>query len=181
MPGLIHTTYFRTPYGELIIGSFEQKLCLCDWRYRKMRTTIDERIQTGLDARYVEGGSVLIDEVKEQLNQYFKGNRTVFDLPLSLVGSDFQKRVWNELLRIPFGKTETYMGLSRKLGDENAIRAVAAANGANAVSIIVPCHRILGSNGRLTGYAGGLETKKNLLRLENAFHQQELDFYSSNS
>ena len=179
MTGRIQTAYFITKYGELIIGSMGDKLCLCDWRYRKMRASVDERIQNGLDAGYVDEGSEIIEETKAQLSRYFNGERRAFDLPLMLVGSEFQKQVWNALLQIPFGKTETYAGLSKKLGDEKAIRAVAAANGANAISIIVPCHRILGSDGSLTGYAGGLEAKKKLLQLENAFLQGELDLFSS--
>ena len=102
-----------------------------------------------------------------QLDEYFKKKRKIFDLPLDLQGTDFQKRVWNELLKIPFGKTISYKDLSLKLGNLKAIRAVAAANGANPVSIIVPCHRIIGSNGSLTGYAGGLWRKKWLLEHES--------------
>jgi methylated-DNA-[protein]-cysteine S-methyltransferase len=170
----IKISYYPTPYGELILGSWDQKLCLCDWRYRKMRTQIDERIQSGLSATYNEESSAILDETRLQLSQYFQEGRKHFELPLLLVGSEFQKQVWNELLQIPFGKTETYLELTRKLGNEEAIRAVAAANGANAISIIVPCHRILGSDGKLTGYAGGLQTKKKLLHLENALPQGEL-------
>ena len=172
----IQTTYYKTPYGELILGSFDHQLCLCDWRFRKMRASIDERIQAGLKASYVEEKSEIADETIAQLSQYFKGERQQFDIPLLLVGSEFQKQVWKELLRIPYGTTESYAGLSKKLGNEEAIRAVASANGANAISIIVPCHRILGSDGSLTGYAGGLETKRKLLRLENALLQGELPF-----
>lgn len=164
----ISIEYFKTPLGELILGSFEEKLCLADWRYRKMRNKIDARIKKCLQAEYETASSKIIDLSKKQLVEYFSGNRTDFDIPLLLVGSDFQKRVWNELLKIPFGETESYLGLSRKLGDEKAIRAVANANGANAISIIVPCHRVIGSNNELTGYAGGLEVKKKLLQLENA-------------
>lgn len=156
------------------MGSLNQQLCLCDWRYRKMRDSIDDRIQSGLQAVYEEGGSAILEDTKAQLSQYFNGERQEFDLPILLVGSEFQKQVWNELIQIPFGKTESYAGLSKKLGNIEAIRAVASANGANAISIIVPCHRILGSDGSLTGYAGGLETKKKLLLLENAFQQGEL-------
>jgi len=170
----IQTTYYKTPFGELILGSMEHKLCLCDWRFRKMRSSIDERIQSGLKATYSEEGSDIIEETKAQLSQYFNEERQQFDLPLLLVGSEFQKKVWNELLQLTFGKTESYAGLSKKLGNEEAIRAVASANGANAISIIVPCHRILGSDGSLTGYAGGLKTKKKLLQLEKAFQQGEL-------
>ena len=174
MSGIIHTAYFKNDYGELIIGSYEQQLCLCDWRYRKMRSSIDRRIETGLQAEYVEGESDIIDETRKQLSSYFAGEISRFDLPLLMVGSEFQKKVWELLLNIPFGKTESYLGLSKKLGDVKAIRAVASANGANAISIIVPCHRIIGSDGNLTGYAGGLTTKRKLLRLENALAQGEL-------
>jgi len=174
MPGSIQTAYFKTPYGELILGSFDKQLCLCDWRYRRMRGAVDSRIQTGLKAVYEEGESELLDIARQQLVQYFGREREEFDIPRLLVGSDFQKQVWKELLRIPYGRTESYAGLSHRLGDIKAIRAVASANGANAISIIVPCHRILGSDGSLTGYAGGLEVKKKLLRLENAFLQGEL-------
>jgi len=170
----IQTTVFTTPYGELILGSFGQQLCLCDWRFRKMRASIDERIQSGLRSGYEEGKSDIIQEAKAQLSQYFRGDRQVFDLPLLLVGSGFQKQVWKELGQIPFGKTVSYAELSEKLGSKDAIRAVASANGANAISIFVPCHRVLGSGGRLTGYAGGLATKKKLLQLENALPQGEL-------
>ena len=170
----IKIEYYKSPFGELVLGAFENKLCLCDWRFRKMRASIDERIQSGLQASYLEEKSGITEEAIAQLSQYFKGERKRFDLPLLLVGSVFQKKVWNELLRIPFGTTVSYAALSRKLGNEAAIRAVASANGANALSIIVPCHRILGSDGSLTGYAGGLEIKRKLLRLENALQQGEL-------
>jgi methylated-DNA-[protein]-cysteine S-methyltransferase len=102
-----------------------------------------------------------------QLDEYFSKKREVFDLPLDLQGTDFQKRVWNELLKIPFGKIMSYKELTLNLGDIKAIRAVASANGANPVSIIVPCHRVIGSDGSLTGYAGGLWRKKWLLEHES--------------
>jgi len=168
--------YYSSPYGELILGSYNDQLCLCDWRYRKRREGIDRRIENGLLAKYVESGSPVIEETKAQLLQYFDGDRKEFDLPLLLVGTEFQKQVWKALIEIPYGKTLSYAGLSKKLGDEKAIRAVAGANGDNALAIIVPCHRILGSDGSLTGYAGGLGTKKKLLQLENASLQRELEF-----
>ncbi len=172
----IHTEVYASPYGELLLGSYEEQICLCDWRYRKSRESIDRRIQEGLNASFVEAGSLLMEKCKEQLAEYFKGSRKTFDLPILLVGSDFQKRVWKALMEIPYGKTRSYISLSRELGDEKAIRAVARANGENALSIIVPCHRILGSDGSLTGYAGGLRVKKKLLQLEGASLQQELNF-----
>ncbi len=162
----INTQYFKTPYGELILGSFKEKLCLADWRYRKMRTAIDRRIQTGLNGEYTEEETDVIEQTIEQLNEYFTGKRKEFTIPLLFVGTDFQKKVWNTLLKIPYGKTESYSGLSKKSDNEKAVRAVAAATGANAISIIVPCHRVIGSNGNLIGYAGGLNTKKQLLNSE---------------
>ena len=109
-----------------------------------------------------------------QLQQYFSGKRQDFDLKLNPKGTDFQKKVWEELRNIPYGTTVSYLELSRKLGDEKAIRAVASANGKNPLWIVVPCHRVIGSNGSLTGYAGGLHRKKWLLDLENPPIQQSL-------
>jgi len=150
------------------LGSFEDKLCLCDWRYRKMRNSIDKSLRTRLNAGFVEEITSVVENTISQLGEYFDGKRTEFKIPFVLIGSDFQKRVWNELLQIPYGKTESYLGLSKKMGYEKAIRAVAAANGANQISIIVPCHRIVGRNGKLVGYAGGLPVKMKLLNIENA-------------
>lgn len=109
-----------------------------------------------------------------QLNEYFEGKRTQFSLLLNPEGTPFQKKVWEHLLDIPFGKTMSYLQLSRILGDEKAIRAVAAANGKNPLWIVVPCHRVIGSDGSLTGYAGGLWRKKWLLEHENPPAQQSL-------
>ncbi len=170
----ISIQYYQCPFGELILGSFKDQLCLADWRYRKMREQIDRRIQDGLKVEFREEESDYLQEVIQQLDDYFKGDRKTFDLPLLFVGTDFQKRVWKSLTEIPFGKTSTYLELSKKLGDTKAIRAVASANGANAISIIVPCHRIIGSDGKLVGYAGGLSAKKKLLELEGTKNQMEL-------
>ncbi|WP_332662352.1 methylated-DNA--[protein]-cysteine S-methyltransferase [Aeromicrobium sp.] len=109
----------------------------------------------------------LLDAAEQQLSEYFKGERTEFDLPLASEGSEFQKKVWAELQRIPYGETASYGDIARRLGYEPVIsRAVGAANGANPIPILVPCHRVIGSDGSLTGYAGGLERKKTLLDLE---------------
>jgi methylated-DNA-[protein]-cysteine S-methyltransferase len=158
--------YLVTPFGQMILGSFGDHLCMCDWKYRKTRTSIDRRILEGLDAGFEQEETGTIRLAIHQLNEYFSGKRTVFDLPLLPVGTPFQKRVWEELLRIPFGKTETYLGLAVRIGKEKSVRAVAAANGANAISIFIPCHRVVGRNGELTGYAGGKDVKRKLLQLE---------------
>ena len=110
-----------------------------------------------------------VDQAVTQLKAYFAGERPAFDFPLNPVGTTFQQVVWRSLLEVPFGTTLSYLDLSRRIGDEKAIRAVAAANGRNPLWIVVPCHRIIGSDGSLTGYAGGLWRKKWLLEHEGAF------------
>ena len=105
------------------------------------------------------------------------GTRKIFRLNLNPSGTDFQKHVWNELLHIPFGKTTTYLAMAKKLGDEKVIRAAANANGKNPIAIIIPCHRVIGSNGSLVGYAGGMERKRKLLELEQGVFQMSLDVF----
>ena len=117
---------------------------------------------------------VELKNAAQQLQEYFEGNRTVFDFKMNPKGTDFQKKVWKALLEIPFGTTTSYQALSIKLGDVKAIRAVAAANGKNPLWIVVPCHRVIGSDGSLTGYAGGLWRKKWLLEHETPPIQQSL-------
>ena len=110
-----------------------------------------------------------------QLKEYFAGTRKEFDVPLDIEGTDFQKRVWNELQKIPYGKTISYKTLSEKLGDVKVIRAVGKANGQNPIAIIIPCHRVIGANGNLIGYAGGLAIKEKLLHLEGALNPELFD------
>ena len=162
----IHIQYITINNMDLILGSYESKLCLLDYRYRVKRDTIDKRIQKSLKSQYVEQNDEVIQKTIVQLNEYINNQREKFDIPLLLVGSDFQKSVWEALLKIPYGQTNSYKEQSHAIGNEKAVRAVANANGANALSIIVPCHRIIGTNGKLTGYAGGLEVKKMLLDIE---------------
>ena len=162
----IHTQYFNTPYGELKLGSYDQQLCLCDWSNRKTRRTIDKRITKGLAADYIEKPCPVLDLTKQQLGEYFNRERKVFDIPLLTVGTPFQKEVWTSLSQVPFGTKVNYSNLARSVNSGNAVRAVANANGANAISIIIPCHRVIGSDGTLTGYAGGIDAKKRLLDLE---------------
>lgn len=170
----IYIQYYKSPIGELVLGSFKNKLCLCDWRYRKMRESINKRLKNALNADFEEFESEIHTKTIQQLQEYFLQQRTNFDLPIHLVGTDFQKKVWELLQEIPFGKTSSYLELSQKMGNENAIRAVASANGANAFAIIIPCHRVIGSNFKLVGYAGGLKAKKYLIDLENMEKQLAL-------
>ncbi len=166
MKKFIHTSYFKTEIGELLIASFEGKICVLDFRYRKMRAAVDKRIKKILNADFTEEEDDVIRETKKQVNGYLQGKRKKFDVPILMAGSDFQKQVWQALMAVPYGKTESYMELAKKIGNSKAVRAVAAANGANAISLIIPCHRIIESNGGLGGYGGGLPAKKKLLKLE---------------
>lgn len=117
---------------------------------------------------------VELKEAVQQLKEYLEGNRNQFELDLAPQGTEFQKRVWKELANIPFGKTMSYQQIANLLGDANVIRAAATANGKNPIAIIIPCHRVIGSDGSLTGYAGGLHRKKWLLDHENPVKQQSL-------
>lgn len=164
---IIYIKRYQSPCGELLLGSYGDKLCLCDWQVGTRRDLVHRRLQRILQARYEEGTSDVIREAVRQLDEYFARKRREFDVPLLLAGSEFQRAVWSELLKIPYGTTASYAVLSKRLGSERAVRAAANANGANALSIFVPCHRIIGSDGSLTGYAGGLPAKKWLLELES--------------
>jgi methylated-DNA-[protein]-cysteine S-methyltransferase len=168
---------YYSPLGDLILGSFENKLCLCDWFHRTNRMAIDTRLRKGLNAEFSEEKDQIIETAVFQLEEYFKGKRRIFELPLLLIGTDFQKKVWQALLEIPYGKTETYASLSERLNNPLGIRAIASANGANALSILVPCHRVIGSDGKMVGYAGGLRTKKKLLQLEGALNSSQLELF----
>jgi methylated-DNA-[protein]-cysteine S-methyltransferase len=158
--------YHKTRIGELILGAYEGNLCLLDFRYRKMRTAIDNRIKSGLNAEFILRDDDTIEKTRKQLDEYLNGTRTRFDIPILMVGTDFQKSVWNALMHVPYGKTATYLDLAKAIDNEKAVRAVAGANGANAIAIIIPCHRIIGSSRELVGYGGGLTVKKKLLDLE---------------
>lgn len=114
-------------------------------------------------------------ETERQLNEYFAGTRTTFTMTLDFVGTEFQKKVWQALVTIPFGETRSYADIAREIGNPKAVRAVGAANGKNPISIIAPCHRVIGSNGKLTGFAGGLEVKAFLLKIETV-KQDEAEF-----
>lgn len=169
---MLYRTEWKSPLGELILMATEDKLCLCDWKFRKMRASIDKRILDHYKNEIREERNEIINQTINQLNDYFEKKRNEFDIALELIGTDFQQRVWQELQRIPYGKTISYLQLSKNLGDEKAIRAAATANGANGISILVPCHRVIGADGALTGYAGGLPAKKKLLILEGSWQRE---------
>ena len=165
----INIQYFKTKYAEFIIGSFDKKLCLLHFRYAKTRAIIDNRIKKELNAQFVEQDDEILQKTRMQLDEYFNLKRKEFDIPLLLVGTDFQKSVWEALGRVPYGKISTYAQLAKNIDNKKAVRAVANANRVNPIVIIIPCHRIIGTNGSLTGYSGGLFLKKQLLELEQNF------------
>ena len=164
---IIKVKRYESPCGVLLLGSFGDKLCLCDWQVEKHRGHVDRRLKRVLRAEFEEGTSEVIEKAASELDEFFAGKRKTFDVPLLFAGTDFQKNVWNELLKIPFGKTISYGEMAQHIGMPKAVRAVANANGANSLSIFAPCHRVIGSDRSLTGYGGGLPAKKFLLELES--------------
>lgn len=155
----METTYIKTPLGIAKIIGDENGISL---------------ISISDEGEISETIPVVLQEAVTQLNEYFERKRIDFNFKLNPKGTDFQKKVWKGLLEVPFGKTRTYLEQSKILGDVKAIRAVASANGKNPLWIVVPCHRVIGSDGSLTGYAGGLWRKKWLLEHENPVKQESL-------
>lgn len=163
---IITVNRLTTPLGPMITGATDEGICLFDFAERRMMETILKRLEKTANAVLVAGEHPHFKALKEQVEEYFNGTRQNFDLQLHLVGTSFQKRVWEELMKIPYGVTRSYKEQSIQVGNQKAIRAVAAANGENCIGIIVPCHRVIGENGHLTGYGGGLWRKKWLLEHE---------------
>lgn len=150
----------------MLLGEIGDKVCLCDWASERRRDSIDRRLCRRPNARYKEKASPVIASLVGELEEYFVGTRRDFDLEVRFTGTEFQCRVWRELMRIPYGATISYGELARRVGNPKGVRAVAMANAVNPISILVPCHRVIGSDGTLTGYGGGLEAKRILLNLE---------------
>ena len=194
-PRTIRTVRYQSPCGEMMLGAVGDRLCLCNWTQELHPGRVEQRLRTILKAQFEECGQItetettasqsrqsnpaviqgqclrpsmpeVLQRTVRELDEYFRGERREFDIPLLLAGSDFQKRVWQQLPRIPYGQTVSYGELAAAIGSPKSVRAVANANGANAISIILPCHRIIGSDGSLTGYGGGLRAKQYLLDLE---------------
>jgi methylated-DNA-[protein]-cysteine S-methyltransferase len=154
-----------SPIGQLTLVARTGKLAAILWE-----NDLPTRVKLG-DMEECQNQPIL-QETHRQLNEYFAGTRTEFELELDFAGTDFQKNVWQALLTIPFGETRSYADIAKQIGNPSAVRAVGAANGRNPISIVAPCHRVIGSNGTLTGFAGGLHAKQILLQLEGALPQQ---------
>ena len=171
----INLQYYHSPCGELVLASVGEELCLCDWKDNPCAERNIRRLVSGLNAELKIEASPVSNETRRQLEEYFAGNRKAFSIPLHPVGTDFQLRVWNALLNIPYGATMSYSQIAAGIGRPDAVRAVSGAIGANGISILIPCHRVIGSNRSLTGYAGGLEAKRRLLEIEG----KRLDFLTA--
>ena len=163
---MICIQYYNSPCGELILASMGNELCLCDWNGMPCAERNLRRIRRYVNKDFRKETSPVIEQTKRQLDDYFAGNRKEFDIQLHTFGTDFQNRVWKALLDIPYGKTRTYMEIAKSIDNAKGVRAVAQAIGANSLDIIVPCHRVIGSNHSLPGFAGGLDKKRFLLELE---------------
>ena len=158
---------YHSPCGDLMLGSFEGRLCLCDWAIGERPDFIGGRLRRVLKAGIVDAPSDTVCMAFSQLDEYFKGVRREFDIPLLFAGTGFQKKIWDKIQEIPYGGTVSYGELAMMAGMPSAVRATANAVGANAISVFVPCHRVIGGDGSLTGYAGGLAAKKMLIELES--------------
>lgn len=155
---MYYCTYI-SPFGEIALTANNQGLTALAFQQGKSPITINDEL--------IEDSTKFINVIT-QLDEYFSGKRTQFDLPLAPKGTTFQQQVWHALTQIPYGETKSYAWLAKHINNEKAVRAVGTANGANPIALIIPCHRVIGSNGKLTGYAGGLGLKAKLLMHEEA-------------
>jgi AraC family transcriptional regulator of adaptative response/methylated-DNA-[protein]-cysteine methyltransferase len=164
-----------TAIGDMVAIASDTHLLLFEFAHRRMFDTQLERVRRAFRCTFERGDSPIIDALRAQLDEYFRGDRYEFDIPLRAPGTPFQSRVWDELRRIPVGTTTTYARVAEAIGQPTAVRAVARANGDNRIAILIPCHRVIGSDGSLTGYGGGLWRKKRLLELEARVAQVPLE------
>lgn len=146
-----------SPLGELTLVAHETALCAVLWQDHNCN----------LDTYLEQPNQAILSEAKQQLDEYFQGQRSYFQLPLDFQGTEFQKQVWQALLSIPYAETRSYKQIAIQIGRPQAVRAVGSANGKNPIPIIVPCHRVIGANGRLVGFSGGLDKKQLLLDIES--------------
>lgn len=172
---MIKITKIETPLGEMIAGATDEGICLLEFYDRKILHEEYNDLKELLNTSLEDGENKHSKTLRKQLKEYFKGRRKEFSIPLITPGSAFQQAVWKELQNIPFGGTRSYHEQSVNLGNPASIRAVANANGMNRIAILIPCHRVIGSDGRMVGYGGGLRRKKWLLDHEKKFSGQPVD------
>ncbi len=165
-------SWIDTPLGSMIAVTDQTHVHLLEFVGRKALATELRKLNDKVPGGISIGETTTLDQLRAELAEYFDGKRSRFDVRMKLWGSDFTKGVWQALTEIPAGETRSYADIARAVGNPNAVRAVARANGANQLAILVPCHRVIGSDGSLTGYAGGLWRKEKLIKLEQAYQQQ---------
>lgn len=158
----------ETPLGSMFAGSINKGICFLEFVDRQSKDNGLAKLGKLLDAAVVEGDDHNLLALTMQLDEYFQGERKDFDIPLAIVGTPFQSKVWESLQNIPYGEVISYQEQARRIGCLKAVRAVGRANGANRIAILIPCHRVIGKNGSLVGYKGGLWRKKRLLALEKS-------------
>ena len=172
---MIKTTTIETPIGEMAAASTREGICLIEFNDRLNLDTEFEDIAWMFNTTAEHGSNKHLRMLKKQLKEYFKGKRKEFSLSLITPGTEFQQTVWNTLRKIPYGTTISYMEQAKSINNPGAVRAVASANGSNRIAIIIPCHRVIGSDGSLIGYGGGLERKKWLIDHERKHSGQPVD------
>lgn len=168
---LVTVTRVLTPLGPMLAGATDSGICLLEFTDRRMLETQISRLERLLDAGFMTGTHRHLKQLEQELQEYFEGKRRQFEVPLALSGTAFQMRAWAYLRNIPYGETRSYREQALSVGNINATRAVASANGDNKIAIIIPCHRVIGSDGKLTGYGGGLWRKQYLLDMEKRINE----------
>lgn len=165
---IIDLKRIETPLGTMFACAVDEGICLLEFTDRKNMEKQFISLSKALNAEIVQGENIHFKQLEEELKEYFEGKRQIFEVPLYTTGTPFQEKVWQLLREIPIGETRTYKQQSEFIGNPKAIRAVGTANGINKIAILIPCHRVIGSNGELVGYAGGIWRKQKLLELEKA-------------
>jgi AraC family transcriptional regulator of adaptative response/methylated-DNA-[protein]-cysteine methyltransferase len=172
---MIKTTKIETPLGEMAAAATKEGICLLEFTSRPTLETEFNKLALTFNETVKPGSNKHLRALKKQLKEYFRGKRKDFSLSLITPGTDFQQAVWNEIKKIPYGTTISYLEQAKLIGNPGAVRAVANANGSNRIAIVIPCHRVIGSNGDLTGYGGGLERKRWLIDHERKYSGQPVD------
>ena len=159
----VQLAWIETPLGPMVAGSVDEKICLLEFTDRRMLEAQFRKLRGHLRLPMIPGDSAALRKLRTEIAEYFEGKRTEFTLPLAYRGSEFEETVWNQLLQIPAGETRSYQDIARALGNPKGSRAVGRANGMNRIAILIPCHRVVGKDGGLVGYGGGLAKKRWLL------------------
>lgn len=174
---ILNIIRITTPLGVMIAGASREGICMLEFADRKQLKSYIEKLSSKLSAIALPGYNHHLEQLEEQVDDYFQGRSREFDLQLMPAGTDFQKQVWNSLQKIPYGSTSTYSQQAKMLGRPAAVRAVASANGQNPIAMVIPCHRVIGKDGNLTGYAGGLNRKRWLLEHEQRLTGQRITYH----